>query len=160
MISCWEWELTVLGEPPTMRSGLRHITLVLSTMAASTKVSRSKVISLLRMAPNLAESQHAQIRDMILSNRPAAEIADVVGCSERSVFAIKSNLRCFRSTKVSSNGVGRPRSITPWPIPGRDGALCAGRVQHARNSFQHRKSAEIPRLDQKNNSPYSKGTKC
>ena len=65
------------------------------------------------MAPNLAESQHAQIRDMILSNRPAAEIADVVGCSERSVFAIKSNPRGFGSTKAPSNGVGRPRSITP-----------------------------------------------
>jgi hypothetical protein len=39
-------ELTVLGKPPTMRSGLRHITLVLSTMAASTKVSRSKVIQI------------------------------------------------------------------------------------------------------------------
>jgi hypothetical protein len=30
------------------------------------------------MAPNLAESQHAQIRDMLLSNRPPAEIADAV----------------------------------------------------------------------------------
>jgi hypothetical protein len=52
------------------------------------------------MAPNLAESQHAQIRDMILSNCPPAEIADVVSCSERSVFAIQSNLRlhnCFQS---------------------------------------------------------------
>jgi hypothetical protein len=103
-----------------MRSGLRHITLVLSTTAASTKVSRSKVISLPRMAPNLAESQHAQIRDMILSNRPATEIADVVGCSERSVFAIKSNLRCFSSTKAPSNGVGQPRSITPLMLD----ALC------------------------------------
>jgi transposase len=65
------------------------------------------------MAPNLAESQHAQIRDMILDNRPSAEIADVVNCSERSVFAIKSNLRLFGSTKAPSNGVGRPRSITP-----------------------------------------------
>jgi transposase len=65
------------------------------------------------MAPNLAESQHAQIRDMILSNRPTAEIADVTGCSERSVFAIQSNLRYLGSTKAPSNGVGRPRSITP-----------------------------------------------
>jgi hypothetical protein len=112
-------EITILGEPP-MRSGLRHITLVLSTMAASTKVSRSKVISLPRMAPNLAESLHAQIRYIILSNRPAAEIADVVGCSERSAFAIKSNLRCFSSTKAPSNGVGRPRSITPLMLD----ALC------------------------------------
>jgi len=65
------------------------------------------------MAPNLAESQHAQIRDMILSNRPPAEIADVVGCSERSVFAIQSNLRHFGSTKAPSNSVRRPQSITP-----------------------------------------------
>ena len=72
-----------------------------------------KVHSLPRMAPNLAESQHAQIRDMLLSNCPPAEIADAVGCSKRSVFAIKSNLRSFGSTKAPSNGVGRPRSITP-----------------------------------------------
>jgi hypothetical protein len=51
------------------------------------------------MAPNLAESQHAQIRDMVLSNRPTAEI--------------KSNLRSFGSSKAPSNGVGQPRSITP-----------------------------------------------
>ena len=101
------------SEPPTLCLGLRHITLILSMMAASTKVSRSKVISLPRMAPNLAESQHVQIRDMILDNRPTAEMANVVGCSERSVFAIKSNLGSFGSTKAPSNGVGRPRSITP-----------------------------------------------
>ena len=65
------------------------------------------------MAPNLADSQHMQIRDMTLSNCPPAEIADVVGCTERSVFAIQSNLRDFGSTKAPSNGVGRPRSITP-----------------------------------------------
>jgi transposase len=65
------------------------------------------------MAPNLAKSQQAQIRDMILSKRPAAEIADVAGCSTRSVFAISSNLRCFGSTKAPSNSVGRPRSVTP-----------------------------------------------
>jgi hypothetical protein len=103
-----------------MRSGLRHITLVLSTIAALTKVSCSKVISLLRIAPNLAELQHVQIRDMILSNCLAAEIANVVGCSKRSVFAIKSNLRCFSSTKASSNSVRQPRSITPLMLD----ALC------------------------------------
>jgi len=75
-----------------MRLGLRHITLVLSTMAASTKVSCLKVIiSLLRIAPNLTKLQHAQICDIILSNRLAAEIADVVGCSKCSVFGIKFN---------------------------------------------------------------------
>ena len=47
-----------------MRTGLRNMPLVLLTIATSTKVSRSKGKSLPRMAPNLAESQHAQIRDM------------------------------------------------------------------------------------------------
>jgi hypothetical protein len=65
------------------------------------------------MAPNLAESQHAQIHDMLLSNCPPVEIANAVGCSKRSVFAIKSNFRSFGSTKAPSNGVGRPQSITP-----------------------------------------------
>jgi hypothetical protein len=84
------------------------------------------------VAPNLAESQHAQIRDMILSNRPATEIADIVGCSERSVFAIKSNLRCFSSTKAPSNGVGRPRSITPSMLD----ALCEHLLEDPR-LYQH-----------------------
>ena len=48
---------------------------------------------------------------MILSSCPAAaEIADVVDCSERSIFAIKSKLRYLGSTKAASNGVG---NITP-----------------------------------------------
>ena len=44
------------------------------------------------MAPNLAESQHAQIRDMILSERPTAEIADVAGCSTRAIYRINKTL--------------------------------------------------------------------
>lgn len=91
----------------------------LSFSAPSTRVLLEHS-SLPRMAPNLAESQHAQIRDMILSSRPPAEIADVVGCSERSVFAIQSNLRHFGSTKAPSNSVGRPRSIIPLILD----ALC------------------------------------
>jgi hypothetical protein len=51
-----------------------------------------KVHLLLKIAPNLAESQHVQIRDMVISNCHTAEIADAVGRSERSVFEIKSNL--------------------------------------------------------------------
>jgi hypothetical protein len=39
------------------------------------------------MAPVLAESQHAQIHDMNLDDRPTAKIANDVGCSQRSVFA-------------------------------------------------------------------------
>ena len=64
------------------------------------------------MAPNLADSQHIQIHDMTLSNCPPAKIAKDIGCSERSVFAIQSNLRHFGFTKALSNSVGRPRSIT------------------------------------------------
>ena len=42
------------------------------------------------MAPSLADSQHVQIRDMILSNCPPAEIAYDVDCSERAECAIES----------------------------------------------------------------------
>jgi len=38
-----------------------------------------------KMAPNFAESQHAQICDMILNERPPVEIADVAGCSMRAI---------------------------------------------------------------------------
>lgn len=44
----------------------------------------------LGMAPNVAESQHAQISDTILSSRPRAKIANVIGCREHSVFAIQT----------------------------------------------------------------------
>jgi hypothetical protein len=62
---------------------------VLSTTARQWRCSCSQQ-PLPRMAPNLADSQHVQIRDMTLSNCPPAEIANVVGCSERSVFAIRN----------------------------------------------------------------------
>jgi hypothetical protein len=53
------------------------------------------------MAPNLAESQHAEIRDMILSKSlNAVQMAKVAYCSDRSVRAIRSNLRYFGSTKA------------------------------------------------------------
>jgi len=67
-----------------------------------------KVHLLLRMAPNLAESQHAQIRDIVFSNCPLAKIADAVSCSKRSVFAIKLNLYSFSFTKAPSNSVRQP----------------------------------------------------
>ncbi len=67
-----------------------------------------------KMAPNLAESQHAEIRDMILSKSlKAAQIAEVAGCSARSIRAIRSNLHFFGTTRAPSNGVRRPQSITP-----------------------------------------------
>lgn len=66
------------------------------------------------MAPNLAASQHALIRDMILSKSlTTSQMADAAGCSERSIRAIKSNLRYFGTTKAPANGGGRPRKITP-----------------------------------------------
>jgi transposase len=95
-----------------MRTDLCIVQLVHSIIASQWSCSRTQQ-SLLRMAPNLADSQYMQIRDMTLSNCPPAEIADVVGCSERSVFAIQSNIRHFGSTKAPSNSIGRPRSITP-----------------------------------------------
>jgi hypothetical protein len=66
------------------------------------------------MAPNLAASQHDCIRDMILDETlTTAQMATDAGCSERSIKAIKSDLRHFSSTRAPPNGVGRPRSITP-----------------------------------------------
>jgi transposase len=50
---------------------------------------------------------------MTLSNCPPTEIANVIGCSKRTVYAIQSNLHYFGSIKAPLNGVGRPRSITP-----------------------------------------------
>jgi transposase len=67
-----------------------------------------------RMAPKLAQSQHSLISDMLRSKSfKTHEIAGVAGCSARSVYAIKSNIRQYGSTKAPSNVGGRPRSITP-----------------------------------------------
>jgi transposase len=67
-----------------------------------------------RMAPNLAESQHEVIRDMILSKSLTdPQKAEVAGCSARSIRGIRSNLHYFGTTRAPSNGVGRPRSVTP-----------------------------------------------
>ena len=67
-----------------------------------------------RMALNLAASQHDHIRDMILSKSlKTTQMADAAGCSIRSIKAIRSNLYYFDITKATSNGVGRPRYITP-----------------------------------------------
>jgi transposase len=64
------------------------------------------------MAPNLAKSQHDLIRDMILSNSlKNADMESVAGCSRRSIAAIRSNIRCFGTTKAPLNHIGRHRSI-------------------------------------------------
>jgi len=71
-----------------------------------------KSYSLPEMALNLADLQHAQIRDMILSERPTAEIADVAGCSTRAIYRIHKNLCCFGSTKAPSNGADGPEALS------------------------------------------------
>lgn len=65
------------------------------------------------MAPNLTDSQHDQIRDMIKCGCKNAAIADAVRCNVRSVKRIRSKLRCFGTTRAPPNGVGRRRIITP-----------------------------------------------
>lgn len=65
------------------------------------------------MAPNLAKSQHTQIRDMIISKFANATIARTVRCSTRFMQKIRLNLRCFGTTKAPPNGIGRCRTITP-----------------------------------------------
>lgn len=64
---------------------------------------------------------------MIVNSHLPAEIANVVSCSERSVFAIQSNLCHFGPTKAPPNGVGRPRSITPVMLE----ALCEHLLEKA-----------------------------
>ena len=65
------------------------------------------------MPPNLALSQHDQIRDMIACKFTNVAVAETVRCSTRSVQKIRSNLRCFGTTKAPPNGSGRRKIITP-----------------------------------------------
>ena len=65
------------------------------------------------MAPNLPQSSHDMIRDMIISKCKNAEIAKAVPCSVVTVRNIRLNLHTYGSTKAPPNGGGRKRSITP-----------------------------------------------
>jgi hypothetical protein len=66
------------------------------------------------MASNLARSQHDLIRDMILAGSLIqAEMANVAGCSDRTIRNIDTNMRLFSNTRAPANGAGRPRLITP-----------------------------------------------
>jgi len=53
-----------------------------------------------RMAPNLPESSHEMIRDMIISKFENAEIAKAVGCGPNTVRNIRLNLYIYGSTKA------------------------------------------------------------
>jgi transposase len=69
------------------------------------------------MAPNLAPAQHDLIYDMVLDRKMKVRaMANAAECSERSIMAIRSNIRHFGGTKAPPNGGGRPRSITPQMI--------------------------------------------
>jgi hypothetical protein len=79
------------------------------------------------MAPHLAASQHLLIHDMILSRSLTdTQMAEVAGCSDRSIRAIRSNLRYFGTTSAPFNGIGRRRSITPLMLQ----TLCEYLVQN------------------------------
>jgi hypothetical protein len=73
------------------------------------------------MPPGLATSQLEFIRDMIYSKSlTASQMAEAAGCSERSIKAIRYNLRLFGSVRAPLNGTGRPWSITSIKLD----ALC------------------------------------
>jgi hypothetical protein len=71
-------------------------------------------VHVLAMAPRLAASQHDMIRDMISSKSlKAIDMAAAAGCSDRTIRNIRSNLRCFGSSRAPFNGGRRRRQITP-----------------------------------------------
>lgn len=66
------------------------------------------------MAPNLSAVQHGLLQAMLISSSCTdRQIAQAVGCTERSVRSARSNVRHFGSTKAPSNGGGRLATITP-----------------------------------------------
>ncbi|KAK2690928.1 hypothetical protein QWA68_010866 [Fusarium oxysporum] len=65
------------------------------------------------MAPNLAASQHALIRDTILAGYKNAVIARTANCRASLVRRIRANMRCYGSTKAPLNSVGRRRLLSP-----------------------------------------------
>ena len=66
------------------------------------------------MALNLAPSQHGLIHHIILGKKlKTREMADVAGCSKRSIKVIRSNLYYFRTIQVPPNGSGRRHLCSP-----------------------------------------------
>ncbi|RKK26451.1 hypothetical protein BFJ66_g17116 [Fusarium oxysporum f. sp. cepae] len=77
------------------------------------KPTSSNTTGDISMAPNLAACQHALIHDMILAGYKNAVIARTANCRASSVRRIRTNMRCYGSTKAPSNGVGRRRLLSP-----------------------------------------------
>lgn len=72
--------------------------------------------SALQMAPPLAESQRVRMRHMNASKNlfTANQIARVAECSFRTVYGSRNRAKATR--RASSQGVGRPRTVTPRMI--------------------------------------------
>lgn len=120
------------------------------------------------MAPNLAHSQHDLIYDMVVDKKmKVREMANVAECSERSIMAIRSNIRHIGSTKAPPNGGGRLRSITPQMLE----VLCEHLLERPGlyleemavflwdefdvlvSPFQHQQGLKIKKLVQEDGSP-------
>lgn len=60
------------------------------------------------MTQNLAGSQHDLIRDMLLDgSMTQVEMANVAGCSDRTIRNIAANLQLFGRTRAPANSAGR-----------------------------------------------------
>jgi hypothetical protein len=81
------------------------------------------------IAPNLAVSQHDLVCDMLLDGSlMQVEMANVAGCSDRTIRNIAANLQLFGRTKAPANGARRRRSVTPPMLA----ALCDRLIEKPR----------------------------
>ncbi|KJZ70589.1 hypothetical protein HIM_10018 [Hirsutella minnesotensis 3608] len=65
------------------------------------------------MPARLDESQHKQIKALILEGRSNVDIAKTVSCSERTIRRLRPKLIRFGTTKTPTHHTGRPRMLTP-----------------------------------------------
>lgn len=66
------------------------------------------------MAPNLAASQHAETRDMIICGElEDQQMARIAQCTDRTIRRHRANLQCFGSTAAPRDRSGRRSSMTP-----------------------------------------------
>lgn len=91
--------------------GLGAVTVRICHLMYSTYLLRA-IHSCARQAPNLAVSQHEKIRDMILSKSLRnAQIVGIARCSMRSIRTIRTNLRCFGTSKAPRTGSEGPEAL-------------------------------------------------